>query len=139
MTFAALLAASQARAGMVEEIDAAEAIFAQPWHVSGPGIDPVRVASVSQTGKASWYGRTGHRTANGERYPTDEPTCAHRTLPFGTKVRVTRLDDGRSVRCRVNDRGPFVHNRVIDLSPRAALGLGMIGAGVVRVRVEVLN
>lgn len=101
-------------------------------------IRPPDAVSYLERGKASWYGATGHRTASGEKYPTVEMTCAHKYLPFDTVVRVTRVDDGRAIRCRINDRGPFVSGRVIDLSPQAALGLGMIGSGVAKVKVEVL-
>src|SRR5215813_9288778 len=88
-----------------------------------------------QTGTASWYGRQHHGklTASGEPYDMNDLTAAHRTLPLGTRVRVTNLDNGRSVEVRINDRGPFVGNRLIDLSYAAARRLGAIGAGVFRV------
>ena len=88
-----------------------------------------------QTGIASWYGRHHHGklTASGEPYDMNDLTAAHRTLPLGTRVRVTNLDNGRSVDVRINDRGPFVGNRLIDLSYAAARRLGAIGAGVFRV------
>ncbi len=76
-----------------------------------------------------------HLTANGERYDRQAYTAAHRHLPFGTRVVVTRLDDGRTVTVRINDRGPFVRGRVIDLSHAAAAKLGMLRLGVVEVRV----
>jgi rare lipoprotein A len=78
----------------------------------------------------------GRKTASGERYSHRKLTAAHRTLKFGTTVRVTRLDDGRSVVVRVNDRGPFTRGRIIDLSRAAAERLGMIRAGTARVRLE---
>jgi rare lipoprotein A len=89
---------------------------------------------------ASWYGRRfhGRRTASGERYNMNALTAAHRTLPFGTRVRVERLDNGRHVVVRINDRGPFVKGRVIDLSREAARRLGILGAGVASVRVVTL-
>ena len=91
-----------------------------------------------QTGLASYYGDQfqGRVTANGERFDKRAMTAAHRTFPFGTRVRVTNLENGREVVVRINDRGPFVAGRIIDLSEAAAEKLGMIAAGVVRVRVE---
>jgi rare lipoprotein A len=92
-----------------------------------------------QTGLASYYGEKfrGRLTASGEIFDPDKMTAAHKTLAFGTVVRVTRVDNGRSVTVRVNDRGPFVEGRIIDLSEAAARKLDMIAAGVVKVRVEV--
>lgn len=99
-----------------------------------------------QVGMATYYANrfSGRRTANGERYDPDAMTAAHRTLPFGTVVRVTRVDAsgaprGRPVVVRVNDRGPYARGRIIDLSMAAARQLDMIRAGVVRVRVEVVS
>jgi len=88
---------------------------------------------------ASYYGEKfrGRPTASGEIFDPDKMTAAHKTLAFGTVVRVTRVDNGRSVTVRINDRGPFVEGRIIDLSERAARDLDMIAAGVVKVRVEV--
>lgn len=83
-------------------------------------------------GKASWYGPRfhGRRTASGERYDQHALTAAHRTLPFGTLVRVRSLVNGREVDVRINDRGPFTRGRVIDVSRAAAEQLGMLGIGV---------
>ena len=94
-----------------------------------------------QRGVASWYGPVfhGRRTANGERFNTNAMTAAHRSLPFGTRVRVTNLENGRRVVVRVDDRGPYVGGRVIDLSAAAARHLDMVEDGVVRVRVEVVG
>jgi peptidoglycan lytic transglycosylase len=94
-----------------------------------------------QVGYASFYGRPhdGLRTASGERYDMDEMTAAHRTLPFGTRVRVTNLENGRRVVVRINDRGPFRKGRVIDLSYAAARKLGLVRDGVAKVRLEVLR
>lgn len=85
-----------------------------------------------QQGKASWYGPrfNGRRTASGERYNMNEMTAAHRTLPFGTLVRVRSLVNGREVDVRITDRGPFSRGRVIDLSRAAAESIGMLGLGV---------
>jgi len=82
-----------------------------------------------QTGAASWYGPGFHgkRTANGETFNTNDLTAAHKTLPFGTKVRVTNEKTGKSVVVRINDRGPYAHGRVIDLSKAAAEAVGIAG------------
>jgi rare lipoprotein A len=98
-------------------------------------------ASSSGDGLASYYADRyqGHKTASGERFDAARLTAAHRTLPFGTRVRVTNLDNGRSVVVRVNDRGPFASGRVIDLSQAAARQLDMLRAGVARVKLEVLG
>ena len=93
-----------------------------------------------ETGKASYYGKEfeGRKTASGERYDGDELTAAHRTLPFGTRVRVVNLTNDKSVEVVINDRGPHAKGRIVDLSRKAAKEIDMIGAGVVRVRLEVL-
>lgn len=93
-----------------------------------------------QEGLASVYGKqfNGKSTASGERYDSGALTAAHRTLPFGTDVRVTNLQNGKSVRVRINDRGPHVRGRIIDLSSSAAAALGF-STGVARVRIEVLR
>lgn len=92
-------------------------------------------------GLASWYGQAHHgrRTASGEIYDMHGLTAAHRTLPFGTWLRVENLTNGRSVDVRVNDRGPVVDGRIIDLSYAAAAALGAVGAGLVRVRFRVID
>ncbi len=91
-----------------------------------------------ERGQASWYGPGfhGRRTASGDRFDQNALTAAHRQLPLGTRVTVTNLENGRSVRVAINDRGPYVDGRVLDLSRAAAHRLGMIGDGVVRVRIE---
>ncbi|MFZ5479566.1 MAG: septal ring lytic transglycosylase RlpA family protein [Myxococcota bacterium] len=96
---------------------------------------------VLQTGQASWYGRelAGRPTASGERFRPARLTAAHRTLPFGTVVKVTRTDTGRSVRVVINDRGPYGKGRVIDLARAAARRLDMIDAGVVSVELRVVG
>jgi len=100
----------------------------------------VRRGGGVETGKASWYGPGFHgkRTANGEVYDMDAMTAAHKKLPFGTEVRVVNLDNGRSTEVRINDRGPFVRGRIIDLSRAGADAIGMLGPGTARVRVEIL-
>ena len=105
---------------------------------STPGTPPARADGrvETQEGYATWYGGAlaGHLTANGERFDPSQMTAAHRTLPFGTHVTVTSLRTGRSVVVRVNDRGPFVAGRVIDLSTGAGRALGM--GGLERVRLS---
>jgi rare lipoprotein A len=94
-----------------------------------------------QRGLATFYGgeHQGGPTASGERFDKRRLTAAHRTLPFGTRVRVTNTRNGRSVEVRINDRGPYGHGRIIDLSEAAARRLDMIDAGVVPVIVEVVK
>jgi rare lipoprotein A len=95
-----------------------------------------------EEGLATWYGKelAGRKTASGEPFDPSAMTAAHRRLRFGTWVEVVRVDDGRSVRVRITDRGPFGHSdRIIDLSRGAADKLGMIKAGVVRVRLRVVD
>jgi rare lipoprotein A len=99
------------------------------------------VPGSAQSGIASFYGHEfeGRRTANGERYHGEEFTAAHRTLPFGTRIRITHVKSGRSVECRVNDRGPHRKGRIVDLSHRAAEALGILRDGLARVTLEVLE
>jgi len=87
-------------------------------------------------GMASFY-KHGSKTANGEQFNSSELTAAHRTLPFGTRLRVTDVATGQSVTVRVNDRGPFIPGRVVDVSHSAAEALGMIDRGIAKVKVEV--
>ena len=95
-------------------------------------------AGTGSTGMASFYWQ-GHTTASGAHFNPEGMTAAHRSLPFGTRVRVTHLGNGRTVEVRINDRGPFVGGRIIDLSRGAAGVLGMHGQGVARVQVTVLG
>ncbi len=94
-----------------------------------------------QYGKASWYGKKFHgkKTANGERYDMYGMTAAHKNLPFGTILRVTNMQNKKSVVVRVNDRGPFVEGRVVDLTHSAAKKLDMLGPGVVSVKIEAIG
>ncbi|QPC45359.1 septal ring lytic transglycosylase RlpA family protein [Kaustia mangrovi] len=94
-------------------------------------------SSSTQVGLASYYA-SGSHTASGERFDPSGLTAAHRSLPFGTKVKVEHVKSGRSVVVRINDRGPFIRNRIIDLSRGAARKLGIIKAGVAKVRMTVL-
>ncbi|MGK7941677.1 MAG: septal ring lytic transglycosylase RlpA family protein [Crocosphaera sp.] len=105
------------------------------------GLASVRPVASRRKGMASWYGPGfhGRLTANGERYNQNGLTAAHKTLPFGTQVRVTNLKNGRSVIVRINDRGPYIHGRVIDLSKGAANVIGLISSGVAPVQLEILG
>jgi rare lipoprotein A len=102
---------------------------------------PLQIAQEAYQGKASWYGPQfhGRMTANGEIFDSNQLTAAHPNLPFGTKVKVTNMVNGRSVVVRINDRGPFVGGRIIDVSAGAARLLNMISAGVANVQLEVLG
>ncbi len=94
-----------------------------------------------ETGVASWYGHPyhGRQSASGEIYDMEQMTAAHRTLPFGTQVQVENLDNGMSTQVRINDRGPFIDNRIIDLSHAAANAIQMVGPGVARVRLTIVG
>lgn len=96
---------------------------------------------MREVGFASYYAASlaGNKTASGEVYDPDEATCAHRRLRFGTRVRIKVLKTGKTAECRVNDRGPFVNGRIIDVSGRLAKELGMVDAGVARVELLVLD
>ena len=98
------------------------------------------VSAFEQEGLASWYGGKfqGRQTASGEIFDTDKFTAAHKSLPFGTIVKVTNLENGKTTVVRINDRGPFVPGRIIDLSRAAAAVVGLAGKGVARVRIQVL-
>ncbi|AYD49187.1 septal ring lytic transglycosylase RlpA family protein [Arachidicoccus soli] len=93
---------------------------------------------IKETGKASYYAGKfiGRKTANGETFRKRKLTAASKTLPFGTRVKVTNLSNGRSVKVRINDRGPFVKGRIIDLSWKAAKRIDMLNAGVVPVQLK---
>jgi rare lipoprotein A len=101
----------------------------------------VKDVNAIETGVASWYGPDfhGRQTANGEKYDMNGMTAAHRTLPFNTMVLVENLDNGKTVEVRINDRGPFAKNRIIDLSKAAASQVEMIGPGTARVRIYLMN
>ena len=100
-------------------------------------VDETEIGS----GMASYYGKelAGNRTASGERFDPGELTAAHRSLPFGSMVRVTNTSNGDSVIVRINDRGPFSHGRVIDVSTAAAREIGMHRSGTARVKLALLN
>jgi len=108
-----------------------------------PAVAPAstRAPKSGETGLASWYGHPydGRQAANGEMYDMETLVAAHRTLPFGTRVRVVDLDNGKTVDVRIIDRGPFVGGRIIDLSHAAAEKIDMIGPGVARVRLDIIS
>lgn len=112
----------------------------KPYQVGGIWYYPKADYDYNETGIASWYGPgfDGKRTANGEVFDTNALTAAHKTLPMPSMVRVTNLENGRSIAVRVNDRGPFSAGRIIDLSRRGAQLLGFIERGTARVRVEIM-
>lgn len=104
-----------------------------------PSVPPV--AGMEEVGMASWYGAAHHgrRTASGEVFDMNRLTAAHRTLPFGTRLLVTNRDTSQSAEVRVNDRGPFVEGRILDVSYAAGRLLGAVGPGLIPVRVRVLS
>ena len=114
----------------------------RPYQIASKWYYPLAThEGYQETGYASWYGEPfhGRQTASGEPYDKYELTCAHKTLPLGCRVKVTHVRTGRSVILRVNDRGPFVPGRIVDLSFAAARKLGMLNQGVARVKVEALS
>jgi len=118
---------------------ASSTALAKPDAVQTPAspaapLGPVRV------GEASWYGPgfSGRRTASGDVFDEEKFTAAHKTIPLGSRARVTNLANGKSIEVEINDRGPYVHGRIIDLSQAAAHALGIIDRGTAKVRVDVL-
>jgi rare lipoprotein A len=111
----------------------------QPYQIDGTWYYPAEDWNYDETGIASWYGEQFHGkyTANGEVFDLNQVTAAHRTLPMPTVVRVTNLENGRSIEARVNDRGPYARGRIIDMSRRAAQLLGFEGQGTAKVRVQI--
>lgn len=112
-----------------------------PYKIKGKQYYPDVNYKYNETGIASWYGPGFHgkSTANGERFNENELTAAHKTLPLPSIVRVTNLENGKSLIVRVNDRGPYAHNRIIDMSKRSAELLGFKNKGTTKVRVQVLE
>jgi rare lipoprotein A len=148
LVFAALLSSAPAEAVGPESPrlqSLEEAVAALPESVDVSMAQ--KVEAVEQAfdgagqGVASYYGRelAGNRTATGERFDPAGLTAAHRTLPLGTKLRVTNLGNGRSVIVRVNDRGPFTRGRILDVSLAAAREIGMVAAGHAQVRLEIVR
>ncbi|MGF1630874.1 MAG: septal ring lytic transglycosylase RlpA family protein [Kiloniellaceae bacterium] len=113
----------------------------KPYQIANVWYYPQEDFGYDESGIASWYGPGfhGRQTANGEIYDQEAMTAAHRTLPMPSLVQVTNLENGRSIRVRVNDRGPYAHGRIIDLSKRAADLLGFVNQGTAKVRVQVLE
>ncbi len=113
----------------------------QPYSMNGATYVPREESGYDAVGIASWYGRRyhGRHTASGEIFDMNSTTAAHPTLPFGTRVQVTNIENGRSVVLRINDRGPFVRRRIIDVSRRAAQVLGFVQKGTARVRVQLVQ
>jgi rare lipoprotein A len=113
----------------------------KPYAIANVWYYPREEFDYDETGIASWYGPGFHGkyTANGELYDQDAMTAAHRTLPMPSLVQVTNLENGRAIRVRINDRGPFAHGRIIDLSKRAADLHGFINQGTAKVRVQILE
>lgn len=111
-----------------------------PYSVFGERYEPRPAPAYTAVGIASWYGEPfhGRATSTGETYDMEAFTAAHKTLPLGTRVKVTNLTNGRAVLLTVNDRGPFVEGRLIDVSHRAARELGFARQGLTRVRIEAL-
>ena len=117
-------------------------VSTKPYTINGTTYYPMAAANgFSETGTASWYGPDFHgkKTASGETYNKYAYTAAHKTLPFGAKVKVTNLDNGLSTTVVINDRGPFKSGRVIDLSYSAAKDISMIGTGTARVRIKAIG
>ncbi|HEX6858968.1 MAG TPA: septal ring lytic transglycosylase RlpA family protein [Caulobacteraceae bacterium] len=113
----------------------------RPYKIGGRTYTPRYDPDYEETGLASWYGpgHHGKPTADGERFDQNEVSAAHKTLPLPSIVEVKNLENGKKIRVRVNDRGPFVDGRIIDLSKEAAEQLGMLQRGVAKVRVKYLG
>ena len=139
----ALHVAKQMQRATAEKPSASAGVYkvGKPYQVKGVWYYPAENGDYNKTGIASWYGEKfhGRRTANGEIYDMNALTAAHKTLPMPVRVRVTNLDNGRSLVLKVNDRGPFVNGRIIDVSRRAAQLLGFQKQGTAKVRVAILD
>ncbi len=128
-------------AGPTRDADSGGRQVGRSYVVNGVRYVPRSDPDYDQIGMASWYGPGFHgkRTASGRRFDMHAMTAAHKTLPFGTRVRVTNLVNGRTVVLTINDRGPFAKGRIVDVSKRAAERLGFIAKGETRVRVQVVS
>jgi len=135
------LASTEEIATLDAEVRGGHYKIGDPYEVKGVRYHPRVQPNYAETGVASWYGKPfhGRRTANGETYDMNELTAAHKTLPMPTMVRVTNLENGRSMVLRVNDRGPFVNGRIIDVSRRSAQLLGFYRPGTAKVKVEIVS
>jgi rare lipoprotein A len=131
--------ASSSQGIVPEMVSIPQPSITKPGSVKTP--TELKGAVSVQTGQASWYGKAfaGKATASGEIFNHELLTAAHRSLPLGTKVRVTNVANGKSVEVKVNDRGPYVGGRIIDLSRAAARALGMIEDGLTEVRLETIS
>ncbi|MDA5193855.1 septal ring lytic transglycosylase RlpA family protein [Govanella unica] len=140
LPIAALLAACATTPQKSQAPDLSGAKIGKPYQINGRWYYPKAEPDYDRTGVASWYGPGFHgkSTANGENYDQNALTAAHTTLPLPTYVRVTNLENGRSLILRINDRGPFAKDRIIDVSRRAAQLLGFHGTGTTQVRVQVI-
>ena len=135
-----LISTSKRVTSSAEEASPPRYKVGNPYQIQGAWYYPAEDFEHDETGIASWYGAQfhGRRTANGEIYDMNALTAAHRTLPMPSYVRVTNMENGRSLILKVNDRGPFARNRVIDISRRGAQLLGFQKAGTARVRVQIM-
>lgn len=124
-----------------ETLTAVNQDVSTPYGMSGTVYVPQEEKTYDFVGIASWYGNPyhGRRTASGEIFDMTSASAAHRTLPFGTRVKVTNLENGRSIVLRINDRGPFVRHRIIDVSKGAAQALGFVRQGTAQVRVQIVQ
>jgi rare lipoprotein A len=106
-----------------------------------PPTKPIEPTAYTETGKASFYAdkHAFEKTASGELYDPNLKTAAHRTIPFGSKIKVTNVDNGKSVDVTVNDRGPFVQGRIVDLSKSAFSSIGSLSSGVISVQIVVIE
>lgn len=117
---------------------------AKPYTIKGQTYHPISKSAAvgfTQTGKASWYGGffNGRKTASGKIYNVNELAAAHKTLPFGTKVRVTNTKTGKFVNVVITDRGPFAKGKIIDLTPRAFNAINHVKNGIANVKLEVIK
>ena len=138
LSLLALLAACAGKPERPSPVSSTGVKIGRPYEVFGKTYTPRDDRSYDERGIASWYGPTFHAkpTATGEIYNQDDVTAAHKTLPMPSWVEVTNLDNGRTLTVRINDRGPFVDGRIIDLSRRSAQLLGVDGPGLAKVRVK---
>ncbi|MCP3369640.1 septal ring lytic transglycosylase RlpA family protein [Bradyrhizobium cajani] len=129
--------AATGRQAAVERPHRVAALHPRPIRRARASGDTASTAKATSHGVASFYSDT--ETASGEKFDKNELTAAHPSLPFGTKLRVTDVSSGRFVTVRVNDRGPYVRGRVVDISPSAAEALGMVDKGITNVRLDVVR
>ncbi|MBT3305368.1 MAG: septal ring lytic transglycosylase RlpA family protein, partial [Alphaproteobacteria bacterium] len=135
-----LIATTKRVTGSAEDASSPRYKIGDPYQIQGVWYYPAEDFEYEETGIASWYGTQfhGRRTANGETYDMNALTAAHRTLPMPSFVRVTNMENGRSLILKVNDRGPFARSRIIDISRRGAQLLGFQKAGTAKVRVQIM-